>query len=66
VVVSRDVIFEEGRAFRRSLKSRDNIEEVSETHIDVSGSTASGVKYTSFRGDRVTLHSFRITIVEGS
>jgi hypothetical protein len=36
VVVSRDVRFEEGRAFRRSLESRDNIEEVPETQIDVS------------------------------
>jgi len=33
--VSRDVIFE-GRSFKRSLESRDNIEEVSETQIDVS------------------------------
>jgi hypothetical protein len=36
VVVSRDVRFEEGRAFRRSLESRDSIEEVPETQIDVS------------------------------
>ena len=34
--MSRDVRFEEGRAFRRSLESRDNIEEVPETQIDVS------------------------------
>jgi hypothetical protein len=36
VVVSRDFRFEEGRAFRRSLESRDSIEEVLETQIDVS------------------------------
>jgi hypothetical protein len=36
VVVSRDVRFEEGRAFRRSLESRDNVEEFPETQIDVS------------------------------
>jgi hypothetical protein len=36
VVVSRDVRFEEGRAFRRSLESRDSIEEILETQIDVS------------------------------
>jgi len=30
------------------------------------GSTGLGVKYTSFRGDGVTLHSFRITITEAS
>jgi hypothetical protein len=35
VVVSRDVRFEEGRAFRRSLESRDSIEEVMETQIGV-------------------------------
>jgi hypothetical protein len=35
VAVSKDVRFEEGRAFRRSLESRDSIEEVSETQIDV-------------------------------
>jgi hypothetical protein len=36
VVVSKDVRFEEGRALRRSLESRDNIEEVSKIQIDVS------------------------------
>jgi hypothetical protein len=35
-VVSRDVRFEEGRDFRRSLESRNSIEEVVETQIDVS------------------------------
>jgi hypothetical protein len=34
-VVSRDVRFEEGRALKRSLESRDSIEEVPETQIDV-------------------------------
>jgi hypothetical protein len=34
-VVSIDVIFKEGRAFRRSLKSRDSVEDISETQIDV-------------------------------
>jgi hypothetical protein len=36
VVVSRDVRFKEGRAFRRSLESRDSIEEVPKTQIYVS------------------------------
>jgi hypothetical protein len=36
VVVRRDVRFEEGRAFRRSLKSRDGIQEVPKTQINVS------------------------------
>jgi hypothetical protein len=34
--VSRDVRFEEGRAFRRSLESRVSSEEDAETQIDVS------------------------------
>jgi hypothetical protein len=38
-VVSRDVRFEEGRDFRRSLESRDGIEEVVERQIDVSKGT---------------------------
>jgi hypothetical protein len=36
VVLSRDVRFEEGRAFRRSLELRVSIEEDVETQIDVS------------------------------
>jgi hypothetical protein len=36
VVVSRDVIFQEGGSLRRYLKSRDRVEEVSEIQIDVS------------------------------
>ena len=47
----RDVIFEEGRAFRRSLESRVSIEDDAEAQIDVSegaqpqvsGTPASGV-----------------------
>jgi hypothetical protein len=36
VVVSRDIIFEEGRAFHRSLESRVSIEDDVEAQIDVS------------------------------
>jgi hypothetical protein len=62
VVVSRDVRFEEGRAFRRSLESRDSIEEVSETQIDV---LEGAQPQHQFQGDRVTLHSFRFIVAEG-
>jgi hypothetical protein len=49
-VVSRDVRFEEGRAFRRSLESRDSIEEVPETQMDVSEGTQSQVSSAPFSG----------------
>jgi hypothetical protein len=50
VVVSRDVRFEEGRGFRRSLESRDSIEEVPETQIDVSEGAQPQVSSTPFSG----------------
>jgi hypothetical protein len=63
VVVSRDVRFEEGRAFQRSLESRVSVEDDAEAQIDVSeGAQPQVSEYTSFRGDRVTLHNFRFTV----
>jgi hypothetical protein len=50
VVVSRDVRFEEGRAFRRSLESRDSIEEDAETQIDVSEGAQPQVSSTPVSG----------------
>jgi hypothetical protein len=63
VVVSRDVRFEEDRAFARSLES-SRADEVDAELPDCSlrGSTASVVRDTIFRGDRVTMHSFRVTV----
>jgi hypothetical protein len=39
VVVRRDVRFEEGRVFRRSLESRDKVEEVPQLQSDASQGT---------------------------
>jgi hypothetical protein len=50
VVVSRDVRFEEGRSFRRSLESRDSTEEVLETQIDVSEGAQPQVSSEPFLG----------------
>jgi hypothetical protein len=63
VVVSRDVRFEEDRAFQRSLESRVGVEDDAESSIAVSeGAQPQISEYTSIRGDRVTMHSFRVTV----
>jgi len=49
-VVSRDVRFEEGRDFKRSLESRNSIEEVVETQIDVSKGAQPQVSSTPVSG----------------
>jgi hypothetical protein len=50
IVVSRDVRFEEGRAFRRSLELRVSSEEDGETQIDVSDGTRPQVSTTPISG----------------
>jgi hypothetical protein len=63
VVVSRDVRFEEDRAFARSLESRVGVEDDAELPVAVSeGAQPQISEYTSIRGDRVTMHSFRVTV----
>jgi hypothetical protein len=52
VVVRRDVRFEEGRAFRRSLELRDRVEEVPQLQSDASQGTQPQVSSTpEFKGD---------------
>ena len=50
VEVSRDVIFEEDRAFRRSLESRINVEDDAEAPIDVSEGAQPQVSGTPVSG----------------
>jgi hypothetical protein len=50
VVVRKEVRFEEGRTFRRSLEPRDSIEEVAETRNDVSEGAQPRVSSTPVSG----------------
>ena len=62
-MVSRDVRFEEDKAFARSLES-SRADEV-DAELPVAASEGAQPQWsdtdTIFRGDRVTMHSFRVT-----
>jgi hypothetical protein len=63
VVVTRDVRFEEDMFFQRSLESRVRVEDdVEASDCSLKGSTTSGLNYTSIKGDKVTMHNFKVIV----